>query len=215
VDAPVGRGIGENPVDLCGGLLLQYPLDQGPADEPAHGVGHQVDPGGTGLCQDIVQQAAQVFPQGFDEIPCAVAGTVRGAVVVAVNPQGPGWEFAGVIQGVFAVEQFHGPVPIDPGKQIRVPVVPDQADQRAFKDEEIRVPVRAGAHLGGAEIEAVVGLVHRGFHGPLGSGVSPHVDDGQVFFHGVLPYEILSALISRISAMRAAISGESLRLPRS
>jgi hypothetical protein len=66
-------------------------------------------------------------------------------------------------------------------------VVPDQADQGAFKDEEVGIAVRAGAHLGGAEIEAVVGLVHGGFHGPLGSGVSPHVNDGQVFFHGILP----------------------------
>ena len=35
-----------------------------------------------------------------------------------------------------------------------------------------------------------------------------------VFFEPI-HYEILSALISRISAMRSAISGESLRLPRS
>jgi hypothetical protein len=82
-DAAVWGGVGEELVDIVGrrpawSLVGDDLLEKGPADQPAHGMGHQVDP-----------RRTRLRLEGFDE-PKQVLGGPFQTIVLRLLPPGAG-----------------------------------------------------------------------------------------------------------------------------
>lgn len=179
----MGGGIGEQARYPLAGTFLQHPLDQRATHQPAHGVGDQMHLLGPGFPAHELQQPPQVLTQGLYIVPVAVADTFRGAVVVAIYPEGAQGETLRPVAFLLTVQEPDIPVLVHAGEDVGIAVIFHQAHQRTLEDKEVGIAIRSGTHLGAAEVEAVVGQVHRVLDGALAARVAPDVDDWQVPAH--------------------------------